>query len=150
MDKSQNVLNDSEWNLSSDFEKSLYALIRQLWALTSDFIPSDQDTFTRAKAWAKTVSPMIFDAYLNYTIKAILVSRQRKGPVHADEFLQVWLMVKSGQVWSTAKGEWTTLIDQICTIYEQSPVYELARRDFPEPTDAIQKKIKAQIYGWEE
>ena len=134
----------------SEFEMDLCDLIAQLWALTSDFLPTEKDLEVRAKAWAKTVTPSILDPYLNYTIKAILVSRQRKGPIHADEFSQVWILVKKGLVWSTTKNEWTPLIDQICTIYEQSSVYELTRRDFPEPTEAIQKRIKAQIYGWEE
>lgn len=150
MERLSNAANVNLQEFLNDFEKEVFGLITQLWALTSDFLPSEEDLFVRARAWGKVVKPLIFDKYLNYTIKACLISRDRKGPIHADEFMQVWVLVKSGQVWSTAKREWIGVYEQIQAIYDQRAEYELNRRDFPDPPEAIQERIKAQIYGWEE
>lgn len=142
-------------NPSTEAEKGkhlllLKQLILHLSALVSDYLITEPEAELRAVSWSAHAKPAIFDKYLNYTIKAIVVSRERKGMIHVDEFLQAWVLVKQGQVWSTRKREWVGILDQVQAIYDERPEYELNRRDFPDPSEPIQGRIKAQIYGWED
>lgn len=132
----------------------LKQLILHLSALASDYPITEQEAEWRAASWSMVFKPDQIDSkYLHYTIKACLASRaerNRKGPIHADEFMDIFLIVRSGQVWAPVAREWKTVRDLICDIYEQSPQYELQRETQPDMPPAVFEKIKAQIYGWED
>lgn len=132
-----------------DFIDDLSDLIDKLWALTSDFVISSDDLTRRSIAWAEVFKPQLFDKYLNYTVKACLASREKKGAIHADEFLQTHIKVKAGLVWAPMAKEWIPLVNLICDLYESRTPDDILV-NHPEPTPAIQAQIEAQIYGWED
>lgn len=125
-------------------------LIKNLWLLTADRRIDDSEVEDRARAWMQVVDGKIFDEYLRYTIRALLASRTVRGPVQADEFLRVWIKVRSlGQIWDAGASEWIPLKEAVFRNYQASAMRQLDPAGSPvNPPPDVYEVFVREIYGW--